>query len=108
MASSLTADGKANFVLDDSKKLTDAATYTISADWASFTTNTFMAKFAAPYAKTFEKVSNAVVAGDTGIINVSAKDQHNENVDLKNYDNSLISVQATLMVCQLMLLIIME
>jgi len=57
---SLTAEGKANFALDDGKKLTDAVSYTVSSDWATFTTATFTAKTVAAYVKSIVAVTTAV------------------------------------------------
>lgn len=83
---SLTTDGKATFVLDDSKKLTDAIEYTVTSDWANFTTNKFVAKIAATYIKdvvvlTSKMPANTAVS-NKNIVNFTAKNQYGEDLAL--------------------------
>lgn len=87
VATSLTEDGKANFVLGAEKKLTDAATYTVSADWATFTTNTFMAKgLVAPYVNKVEVLTKGVPANtkasNLNLVHFTAKNQYGEDIAL--------------------------
>ena len=78
----LTVDGKANFVLDDSKKLTDAVTYTVSSDWANFTTDTLVAKIATTYVKTVDVSTTGIGAAETNKVYFTAKNQYGEALDL--------------------------
>ncbi|MBU5301145.1 cell wall-binding repeat-containing protein [Clostridium sporogenes] len=87
VATSLTEDGKANFVLGAEKKLTDAATYTVSADWATFTTDTFMAKgLVAPYVNKVEVLTKGVpantAASNLNLVHFTAKNQYGEDIAL--------------------------
>lgn len=111
VATSLTEDGKANFVLENGKKLTDAVTYTVSSDWASFNTNTFMAKgLKAPSVNKVEVLTKGVPAvkyipddksttdtnEETGITKVyfTAKNQYGEDMDIPANNN--LEAKATL------------
>ncbi|WP_032122647.1 hypothetical protein [Clostridium amazonitimonense] len=100
VATSLTEEGKANFVLETEKKLEDAVTYTVSADWANFTTSTFMAKgLAAPHVSTVEVLTKGVPAAnasaDANIIHFTAKNQYGEDIALAgNVDN--LNVKGTI------------
>ncbi|MDU1320405.1 MAG: cell wall-binding repeat-containing protein [Clostridium botulinum] len=94
VATSLTEDGKANFVLGSEKKLTDAATYTVSADWATFTTDTFMAKgLKAPYVNKVEVLTKGMAQANKGIdaniIHFTAKNQYGEDIALAGNANDL-------------------
>lgn len=87
VATSLTEDGKANFVLEAEKKLTDAVTYTVSADWASFTKADFVAKgLVAPYINKVEVLTKGVPAGkatdDKNLVYFTAKNQYGEDIAL--------------------------
>ncbi|MGC4377153.1 hypothetical protein WD019_09485 [Fictibacillus sp. Mic-4] len=91
------AEGKAKFQLDNFASLTDAATYTVSADWARFTNADFVAKVAAQYAKTFEKQTSEVVAqkGLTKVY-IAAKNQYGEPITLDSANAKEVTVKATL------------
>lgn len=87
VATSLTEDGKANFVLEAEKKLTDAVTYTVTSDKLSFTTNTFMAKgLVAPYVNKVEVLTKAIpaniAASGKNLVNFTAKNQYGEVIPL--------------------------
>ncbi|HEY8890087.1 MAG TPA: Ig-like domain-containing protein [Clostridium sp.] len=84
---SLTSTGKANFLLDASKKLTDASTYVVSSDWAEFTTNSFVAKVVSAYTNTFDKITTSVSAGTTSSLYFTAKNQYNEVINTANLAN---------------------
>ena len=81
------AAGTAKFVLAAADKLIDATTYTASSDSFTFTTASFMAKIATPYASTFEKSTanipavydaNGVAVETTANVYLTAKNQYGE------------------------------
>ncbi|MEY8764951.1 MULTISPECIES: hypothetical protein [Clostridium] len=94
--SSLTEDGKANFVLDDGNELTDAAEYTVSSDWASFTTNKFVAKVETPYIKTINVSTTGIPAAGTGDVHFTAKNQYGEDLGLTAENTTDLNVKGTL------------
>ncbi|WP_050608141.1 cell wall-binding repeat-containing protein [Clostridium niameyense] len=83
---SLTEDGKANFVLENGKKLTDAVKYTVSADWTKLTMDTFVAKVSATYVAKVEVSTKVLPANtkdsDLNLVRFTAKDQYGEALDL--------------------------
>ena len=65
-------NGVAQFKLAGTDKLTDAAEYTVSAEWATFTKDTFVAKVAAVYAADFV-VTTGILKADADAANPTAK-----------------------------------
>ncbi|KOR26541.1 cell wall-binding repeat-containing protein [Clostridium sp. L74] len=94
--SSLTEDGKANFVLENAKKLVDTTEYTVESDWAEFVVNKFVAKVANPYVKTINVTTKAIQAKAGNKIYFEAKNQYGEDIalDAQNVEN--IDVTATI------------
>ncbi|WP_446898486.1 beta strand repeat-containing protein [Clostridium sp. LBM24168] len=98
---SLTAEGKANFLIDEGKKLTDAAEYTVTSDWASFTTSKFVAKVSPQYIKSVEAVTTGIAAKDTTestgtrTISFEAKDQYGEDVELNATNTANLKITGT-------------
>lgn len=95
-ASSLTTDGKATFALASDKTLVDAAKYTVTSDWASFTTDSFVAKIATAYANSFDKVTTNVIAANGAKIYFAPKNQYGEAISITNTDLTNVKLVATL------------
>ncbi|EJO5346282.1 cell wall-binding repeat-containing protein [Clostridium botulinum] len=92
VASSLTEDGKANFVLENNKKLVDATEYTVESDWAEFVVNKFMAKVSNAYVKTINVTTKAVQGKANNKVYFAAKNQYGEEIDL---NGKVANVKAT-------------
>jgi Bacterial Ig-like domain (group 4) len=78
-------DRKATFELSGTDKLVDAASYTVTSDWADFTGLSFVAKVAAPYVASFERVTTGItdstaVGATATVVNVLAKNQYGEEI----------------------------
>ncbi|EPY2275928.1 cell wall-binding repeat-containing protein [Clostridium sporogenes] len=82
VASSLTEDGKANFVLENNKKLVDATEYTVESDWAEFVVNKFVAKVANAYVKTINVTTKAIQGKADNKVYFAAKNQYGEDIDI--------------------------
>ncbi|EPY2309550.1 cell wall-binding repeat-containing protein [Clostridium sporogenes] len=78
--SSLTEDGKANFVLENGKKLVDTTEYTVESDWAEFVVNKFVAKVVNPYVKTINVTTKAIQAKANNNVYFEAKNQYGEEI----------------------------
>ncbi|HDK7176023.1 TPA: cell wall-binding repeat-containing protein [Clostridium botulinum] len=83
VASSLTEDGKANFVLENNKKLVDATEYTVESDWAEFVVNKFVAKVANPYVKTINVTTKAIQGMANNKVYFETKNQYGEDIAVK-------------------------
>ena len=94
--SSLTEDGKANFVLENAKKLVDTTEYTVESDWAEFVVNKFVAKVANPYVKTINVTTKAIQAKAGNKIYFEAKNQYGEDIALDAQNVKNIDVTATI------------
>ncbi|EPY2283550.1 cell wall-binding repeat-containing protein [Clostridium sporogenes] len=86
--SSLTEDGKANFVLENGKKLVDTTEYTVESNWAEFVVNKFVAKVVNPYVKTINVTTKAIQAMKDNSVYFEAKNQYGEYIAVKgNIEN---------------------
>ncbi len=93
--SSLTEDGKANFVLENGKKLVDTTEYTVESDWVEFVINKFVAKVVNPYVKTINVTTKAIQAKANNNVYFEAKNQYGEDIAVKGNVNN-VKVTATI------------
>ncbi|WP_242943630.1 cell wall-binding repeat-containing protein [Clostridium tepidum] len=93
--SSLTEDGKANFVLENGKKLVDTTEYTVESDWVEFVINKFVAKVVNPYVKTINVTTKAIQAKADNNVYFEAKNQYGEDIAVKGNVNN-VKVTATI------------
>ncbi|WP_050608143.1 cell wall-binding repeat-containing protein [Clostridium niameyense] len=99
---SLTEDGKANFVLENGKKLTDTVKYTVSADWAKLTIDTFTARVKTPYIAKVEVSTKILPANlekkdkDLNLVRFTAKNQYGEDLTLSKENVKGLEVKGTI------------
>lgn len=90
------SEGTARFLLVDSKKLEDAKTYTLSADWAKFAEDTFVAKVVAPYINEVIVTTESIPAAAKNKVYFVAKNQYGEDIKLDSTNTAKIKATATL------------